>query len=94
MEFSLWCTVSPLYAKSFTTFLGEYFEPFYLELEFKGDKIEVSLHNLMEHAYHNIVHTHIQPSWHTIPVFIPLESLIEKYNKKEMNVRNYLCTLL
>ena len=33
-QFSFVCALS----------VGEYFEPFYLELEFKGDGIEVSFH--------------------------------------------------
>lgn len=56
-----------------TSYKGEYFEPFYLELVFKSDKIELS--------------------WHTIPVFIPLDTLIEKYNKKEINLSTLVCDL-
>ena len=80
---------------------GEYFEPFYLELVFKGDKIEVSTDKLTYRVHvHITIKAHLQifaytytnndilqPTWHTIPVFIPLESLIVKYNKKEINVR-------
>lgn len=56
-----------------TSYKGEYFEPYYLELEFVGRRIKAS--------------------WYTIPVFVPLTNLIEKYNKNEIHFTTMLYVL-
>ncbi len=40
----------------FLKFAGEYFEPFYLELVFKDDKIKVSAHKIACHMTHTQTH--------------------------------------
>ena len=94
--------VYPLYYATLLLYKGEFFEPFYLELEFVDKTIKV--HNFCAEEFNSCVlytlylssvvdlHVYVvapllQPCWHTIPVFVPLGSFVERYNKNEIHVR-------